>query len=241
MEQVKKKKKKVKYSILFVPDVATAEVKRCAISLNASKVICYIVAGVVACGFVYCFYLTNHAVVANTSISSLQHQVEVLMGEKQTLSAQNEKLHEQIGILSDTVNEKVQLEEQKADELAKQYLPTGFPLKGTASYSNEEQIVEDKPAAFFIANAGTDVIATAMGKVSSITGNEDDGYAVMIDHGNGYVSIYRNASAPKVEVGQEVTVDTTIYVIEAGREKLGYQIIDNNNYIDPLDLMEIYG
>jgi hypothetical protein len=41
--------------------------------------------------------------------------------------------------------------------------------------------------------------------------------------------------------GDTVTSDTEIYRITAGSEELGYQIMENDEYIDPLDLMEIYG
>ena len=63
----------------------------------------------------------------------------------------------------------------------------------------------------------------------------------MVDHGNGYFSVYRNGSKPKVEVGETVTVETELFDIQNGNETLGYQIINNNAYIDPLSLMEIYG
>ena len=85
------------------------------------------------------------------------------------------------------------------------------------------------------------MIATANGKVSSIAGDATSGYIIMIDHGNGYFSVYRNGSEPKVKEGDEVTSDTELYQIGRGHEELGYQIIENDSYIDPLGLMEIYG
>ena len=53
--------------------------------------------------------------------------------------------------------------------------------------------------------------------------------------------MYRNGSEPKVKEGDEVTSDTELYQIGRGHEELGYQIIENDSYIDPLGLMEIYG
>ncbi len=41
--------------------------------------------------------------------------------------------------------------------------------------------------------------------------------------------------------GDEVTTSTELFTIDAGHEQLGYQIIENDAYIDPLSLMEIYG
>lgn len=241
MKQNKKKKKKVRYNVIFVPDVATAEVKRFSLSLRVLVTIGSVVAMLIIVALIYCYYLTNHVLVANTSINSLRHEVETLKDEKAQLETENKELQEKVSILSDTVNEKVQMEKQQAEELAKQYIPTGFPLKGTASYSEEVQEIEGNPVAYFSAAAGTSVIATAKGKISAIAGDEENGYIVMVDHENGYFSVYRNSSTPKVELNQEVTTDTEIFNIEAGKELLGYQIIENDTYIDPLSLMEIYG
>ena len=102
-------------------------------------------------------------------------------------------------------------------------------------------MLEGQPYAEFVAAQGTVVIATAEGIVSSIAGDDASGYIVMVDHGNGYFSVYRNGSKPKVEVGETVTVETELFDIQNGNETLGYQIINNNAYIDPLSLMEIYG
>ena len=41
--------------------------------------------------------------------------------------------------------------------------------------------------------------------------------------------------------GDAVTNMTVIYEMEAGHETLGYQIIENDQFIDPLSLMETYG
>ena len=67
------------------------------------------------------------------------------------------------------------------------------------------------------------------------------GYLVMIDHDNGYFSVYRNGAKPKVREGDVVTDTTELFSIEEGYEDLGYQIIENESYINPLDFMEIHG
>lgn len=237
----KKKKKKVKYSILFVPDVATADVKRFAMSMKVVTTICVGIALIIAASLIYCYFLTNHLLVANTSMNTLRTQVDTLNTEKQALITENEELHEKVMILSDTINEKVQQEEAREAELAKQYLPTGFPLKGTATYNETVKSIDEQPAAMFTTAMGTKVIATASGTVSAIAGEEESGYIIMIDHGNGYFSVYRNGSSPRVSEGDKVTSDTILFIIDEGCEELGYQIIENDAYIDPLTLMEIYG
>lgn len=186
---------------------------------------------------IYCYYLTAHVLDASDKIESLSLKLEELTEERDLLASENEELKEKVSILSDTVNSKVKEEEERA----KAYVPTGFPLQGTATYNEGNTTLDDQPIAKFEAPQRTSVIATAQGTVSSIAGDSSAGYIIMVDHGNGYFSVYRNGSKPKVEVGAEVTTATVLFEIESGHETLGYQIIKDNAYIDPLSLMEIYG
>lgn len=190
---------------------------------------------------IYCYYLTAHVLEASNKIETLSLELEEVTEERDLLADENEELKEKVSILSDTVNSKVKQEEEREAEMAKVYIPTGFPLQGTAAYNEEKTTLDGQPIAEFEAGQGTSVIATAQGTVSSIAGDASAGYIVMVDHGNGYFSVYRNDSKPKVEVGEEVNTSTKIFVIESGSETLGYQIIQENEYIDPLSLMEIYG
>ena len=190
---------------------------------------------------IYCYYLTNHVLDISEKNKELSVELEEVTSQRDLLANENEELKEKVLILSDTVNSKVKAEEEREAELAKAFIPTGFPLKGTATYNEENTTLEEQPIAEFEAAQGTNVIATAEGTVSSIAGDDSAGYIIMVDHGNGYFSVYRNGSEPKVEVGATVTTETELYEIENGNETLGYQIIENNVYIDPLSLMEIYG
>ena len=67
------------------------------------------------------------------------------------------------------------------------------------------------------------------------------GNSVTIDHGNGYVSIYRNAGDPLVTEGSEIDKGDIIYVIGEKNTSLGYQIQQDEKYIDPEELIEING
>lgn len=186
---------------------------------------------------IYCYYLTSHVLDMSEKNKQLSVELEEVTAQRDLLVKENEELKEKVLILSDTVNSKVKAEEERE----KVFIPTGFPLKGTATYNEENKMLEEQPYAEFEAVQGTVVIATAEGTVASIAGDSRAGYIIMVDHGNGYFSVYRNGSKPKVEVGEAVTTETELYVIENGKETLGYQIIENNVYIDPLSLMEIYG
>jgi murein DD-endopeptidase MepM/ murein hydrolase activator NlpD len=187
--------------------------------------------------FIYCIILSGRISKANNEAEELSAKVDELTQENLSLQNENEVLQEKVSILSETLNEKVQQEE----ETAQTYVPKGFPLKGTASYNEDETQLDGNPIAVFHASKGTSVIAAGNGTVTSIEKTDEGIYVISIDHGNGYISVYRNGSKPKVSEGDEVTKSTELYDIEEGNEELGYQIIQDGEYIDPLELMEIYG
>lgn len=100
---------------------------------------------------------------------------------------------------------------------------------------------EAEPIVVFSASAGTKVIATASGTVVLAEPDAAYGYRVVLDHGNGYTSIYRAASEPGVSEGDEVERGGSLYEMQSPEEKLGYQITKDGALIDPLELLEVYG
>lgn len=237
----KQKHKSVSYNVLFMPDDDTMAVKTFSIKMEVLVLFFAAAAFLIVTALTYCFILARELGNANDSILALRVQSEKIIEENSQLASKNEKLQEKVDILSDTINDKIIQEERREAEQAQSCMPSGFPLKGTASYNSDETELDGQPIAYFHVVQGTGVIATANGTVSSVSGSSGSGYIVMVDHGNGYYSVYRNGSQPKVSEGDEVTKATELFVIEAGHERLGYQIIEENQYINPLEFMETYG
>lgn len=225
------------YNVLLVPDDNKAAVKRFPVKIEAVVLFFAAVLFLVIVGLTYNSRLSGELERANRNISDLNAQLQEMKAENRQIALENEELQEKVVILSDTVNDG----EQQAKELALSRIPSGFPLKGTASLDRDIVELDGQPIASFAVSPGTGVIATANGVVSSIAGSKGSGYIIMVDHLNGYYSVYRNGSTPKVSEGDEVTKATELFVIEAGHVRLGYQIIQENQYINPLDLMETYG
>ena len=145
---------------------------------------------------------------------------------------------EEIQILSDTVSQKVQSESELSATLEKQSLPTEFPLTGSASM---EEVTEGDPMCIFHASAGTTVVAVASGTVMAVNDDETYGHSVWVDHGNGYITIYRNKGDATVATGDTVVQGTTLFVIGEDNADLGYQMQKDGSYINPMDMLEISG
>ena len=117
-------------------------------------------------------------------------------------------------------------------------LPTEFPLTGSASM---QEAAEGDPMCVFTASSGTMVVATANGTVTAVNDDGEYGHNVWIDHGNGYVTIYRNKGDAIVKQGDGVVQGTTLFLIGEDNTTLGYQMMKDGAYINPMDMLAISG
>lgn len=167
-----------------------------------------------------------------------RQQIQTLEQEKEALEKEVAELNDTVQILSDTVAQKTQNEAQLFDRLEKRSLPTEFPLTGPATL---EEVTEGDPICVFAATNGAMVISTAGGTVTAVNDDANYGHNVWVDHGNGYVTIYRNSGEVKVKQGETVNQGTTLFLINEDNSKLGYQMMKNGVYIDPMEMLAISG
>lgn len=195
-----------------------------------------------AIGYVY--YETNDKLQEDDRSAS---EVEELAALNQELAAQNAELETQIAeqeekirILSDTVNQKVQSETELLEQLESQTIPSEFPLAAGGKATMEE-VTEGDPMCIFTASSGTMVVATAKGTVIAVNDDTEYGHNIWVDHGNGYTTIYRNQGDVMVKQGATVNQGATLFLIGDENNKLGYQMMRDNEYIDPTELLTISG
>ena len=194
-------------------------------------------------------------------VSAKQAQIEELTTTNQALVVENEELQASVQVLSSTVN----LQAERQEEAAKLSIPSEFPVNGKVSMlevtqaqidakqqeaanaeegQEVEQLASDKPIMIFTVtdiNSGSSVIAAGSGTVTAVEEDPLYGKVVEIDHGNGYVSYYRNAGAAKVAVGDNVTRGTVLFVVGANNSMIGFQITLDGQYIDPAIVVDIAG
>lgn len=164
--------------------------------------------------------------------------LNALEEEKSSLEAEIEELNVKLEVLSETVNSQSQAAEELQSQLDQQSIPTDYPLTGSAGI---EEITEGDPMVIFTASDGSTVIASAKGTVLSVEEDEIYGNRIVVDHGNGYMSIYRNKGESQVREGDEVAKGTTLLLIGGDNKQLGYQIMKDGTYINPMDMLSING
>ncbi|MEG1848779.1 MAG: M23 family metallopeptidase [Lachnospiraceae bacterium] len=244
----KKLKKKKEYTIMWISNQASDVVKQCRMSAKQSRIlvtlgVLFFVTILLAGSFSIARVVTGTGIAFN-----LQTEVTSLMEQNAQLTLQNKELTDKVTILSDTVNKKVEVEQAKAVEDQQNSEPSGYPLSGQASMTeaNANEAAGEGaakiPIVIFEASAGTSVIASGSGTVVSVVSDDAEyGNQIRIDHGNGYISVYRNASTPRVSNGDAVTRGTLLFDMQEDSTKLGYQIMNQEQYMDPLDLLDIAG
>lgn len=182
---------------------------------------------------------------ANKKIEEVQELNRQLQGELETAERQRLDLESEIialngkiDILSDTVNQKTEAENSLKEQMVQQSTPSLFPMTGSASI---EEIAEGEPTCILNGTEGTTVVAAANGVVTAVEEDPDYGSRVTVDHGNGYVTIYRNKGECLVKAGDTVVQKTTLFVIGSSNTKLSYQIQKNGEFINPMQMIEISG
>ena len=241
----KKHKRKVSRIIIFTTDAVDAEMKQVRIRpwvvTVLTVLVCCLLGGIIG----YAVYETqlwqlekDKDVRLEGSMGELEAEIAQLKDE--LLLKENEIAirDEKIEALSSAFNAQSDEMDALKNELSQQSLPSDYPLTGSAGI---EESNEGDPMVIFSAEEGITVIASANGKVTGVETDDAYGNRVIIDHGNGYVSIYRNKGEVQVKVGDEVSRGTTLFLIGEDNKQLGYQIMKNSAYINPMEMLSING
>lgn len=243
--QCKKHKRKTNHVVIVTSDAVDANVKQFRIkpwmAQMLTGILCIVVGALIGC-LIYEEQLwevaSRHNNELQETMNLLEDEKQALESEKASLQLEIEGLNEQILILSETVNQKVQSETELMAALEGQYMPTEFPLTGSASMVES---TEGNPMCVFTASEGIMVVATAGGTVTAVNDDSEYGHNVWIDHGNGYITIYRNKGEAIVKLGDTVVQGTTLFLIGEDNTTLGYQMMKDGTYISPMEMLAISG
>lgn len=234
----RRSKRKINYMVMLFMDSKEGRIRQMGFGPVLIESVAVIGLTVVVVLAVICYRSDKRIAALMAETEQQQKDIEELTSEKADLISLREELTNKVTVLSDTINQKVEEEEALEQERAQAHMPVGFPLSSSASLEEAEG---DDPMVKLNGSEGSSVIASADGTIISIT--TDSGYlhCIRIDHGNGYNSIYRNDGDVMVKEGDEVVRGAILYVIGEDNTELGYQIMYDEKYIDPMELINIDG
>ena len=236
MEQ--QSKRKSKYALLLVTEKDDGTMKQYTISPTLVEVmaaILFLLIVSVTCKFVYDSITLKDA---RKEIVDQIVTINNLTDENEALTVENSTLTSKITVLSETVSKKAATEDALSLETVENALPKGFPLSGSATMKEAE---EGDPMLIFSASQGVNVITTGTGVVVSVDADETYGTKIIIDHGNGYQSVYRNNGTALVKNGEELGKGYILFTVGEENQELGYQIMKDEEYIDPMLMIDING
>lgn len=236
MEQ--KAKRKTKFALLLVTEKEDGTIRQHTIGsalVEFAAAILFLLAVAVICKFVYDSITIKDA---RKEIVSQIVTINNLTDENEALSVENATLSSKVTVLSETVSKKAENEDALSQETVENALPKGFPLSGSATMKEAE---EGDPMLIFTAAVGVNVVTTGTGTVVSASADETYGTKIVINHGNGYQSIYRNNGTPLVKTGETLGKGYILFSVGEDNQELGYQILKDDAYIDPMTLIDING
>lgn len=237
-QESKKRQRKINYTLMLFVDSKEGHIRQMGIGPRLVESVTGIVLAVIVVLAVVCVKQSNEIDILESENNGKTEKIADLEEEKADLVALREELSEKVTILSDTINQKVEAEEALEQEMAQAHMPVGFPMSSSASL--EEADTADAMVKL-TGSEGNSIIASGEGTVINVATDTLYAHIIRIDHGNGYVSIYRNDGDVMVREGDEVVRGAILYVIGEENTELGYQITYNEKYIDPIELINIDG
>ncbi len=250
------RKRKITYTIILTSDSPKADARRIHIKTGALAAVSFVLFVAVIC---YAVYITITMVGFRDRNTRQLDQIVRMKEENETLASENETLANRVSSLEETLSRKEEQEHELVAAHEENYIPKGFPMSGAAQIKEEDTEAAEEAAdtqddgtlkveaneawkeLIFVAAEGTKVVATAPGTVKEVREAEGEVSYVVIDHGNGYVTTYRNLGSPIVEEGSEVVKGVALFLVGEENTETGYSIRKDDAYIDPLELIEIKG
>ncbi len=231
-------KRKSKFALMLVLEKDDGTIKKHNISsavVEVAAAILFVIFVAIICKFVYDSITIKDA---RKEIVNQIVTINSLTDENEALSVENSTLNSKIAVLSETVSKKAATEDALSQETIENALPKGFPLSGSATMKETD---DGDPMLIFTASSGINVITTGTGTVVSVDADEVYGTKIVIDHGNGYKSVYRNNGTALVKNGEELGKGYILFSVGEDNQELGYQIMEDDQYIDPMLLIDING
>lgn len=245
----KRHKRKSGYTVMIVSDSAEKNQKKFHINTSVLFGMAFLLFLAAVCYAEYTLILSHGATERS---ETYVEQISLLQTENEQLKAENEALQKEIANLNQNLSQKEALVQKTEESLQaaaqEKNMPKGLPVSGAAQIKetdgeNDTGIQPDgeRKEIILIAAVSTNITATGAGTVADVTQTEGEPACISIDHGNGYISMYRNAGAPKVTAGSLVEQGTALFEVEQGNMEVGYSVSRDGQYLDPMEIMEIKG
>ena len=191
-------------------------------------------------------------------------------GQIEELANRDAEQDKELVAMSKSLTTKTDELEAMQEQEAARYVPNIFPLRGNSSLIQETEITEegeeeepdeeeeeeepeteeeqmrlvipkDVPSATFMTAAESRAIATADGTVVMVNGDAHKGYQIVLDHGNGYTTVYEGFGLALVSENDTVGRGSVLLYFVDEINTFTYWMRYEENWVDPLETIDING
>ena len=170
-------------------------------------------------------------------IQQLEEEKEDLINQNSALTSENKALLEaaKTNMAADNA------EEESKEEVDDDSFPSRYPYSEAGVVSVKYS--EDHPYISIETQGEGSILATGTGTISKIDSDADYPLIIEIEHGNGYKTRYMFVqSAETIHAqGDQVQIGDVLVELNAENEQLDYQVIFEDEPIDPLIVFEAKG
>ncbi len=164
--------------------------------------------------------------------------IKQLENEKEALSTKNEML----SVENETLKQLGPVETKEENKTSKDTsIPSQYPYTGVGAL--KEQYSEQHPCFSISTQLEDHIVAAGDGTIASIGSNDTYPLIVVVEHGNGYMTQYLCTKEAQLQVaaGDQVQMKETLIIVDKENTQLDYQVIYEEQAIDPLQVLEAKG
>ncbi len=176
------------------------------------------------------YILENKLQAQEQQLIKLEEEITRLTEYADTLSKEKEELQES--------KEKTLPQENIEEVSSGENIPKLYPLDGEGNTISTFTV--EQPYLIIDILKGNNVIATGDGVVTLIDYDDNYTHSIEIDHGEGYISRYlcKQKVEIKVEEGSQVKARDSVFAVVANNTQLYYQVMLNNEPLNPFQVMK---
>lgn len=173
-------------------------------------------------------------------IQQLETEKESLNNEMQALAQENEMLRSQTETETASVDE-ADVEEKEEETASDAGIPKRYPSSSTSSLLSNYS--EEEPYLSISMHEEGNIVATGNGTVVTVSSDETYPVIVEVEHEKGYKTRYlcHQEADVKATEGAQVEAGDILFTITTDETRLDYQILFEEEAIDPLTVIEAKG
>lgn len=178
------------------------------------------------------------------NLETQQQLVQQLEAEKEKLNAEMAAVTKENETLRQEAENRPEEEESRQTESEPEpesAIPRLYPSSGTSSLISN--FSEEQPYLSINTHTEGSIVATGAGTVISVTSDDTYPVIVEVEHAKGYRTRYLSRQEAEVQTaeGAQVEAGDTLFSITTDDTQLDYQVIFNDEPIDPLTVFDAKG